>query len=60
MLGTFSDALVRHERGAPDRCPECESYKVVADFRPELMDEEGGGYVTLCANCGWETTPATQ
>ncbi len=52
VLAAFSDALVRYERGAPDRCPECESYRVVSDFRPELGD--AGGYVTLCANCGWE------
>lgn len=51
-LAAFSDALVRYERGAPDRCPECESYRVVSDFRPELGD--AGNYVTLCANCGWE------
>jgi len=52
VLAAFSDALVRFERGAPDRCPACESYRVLADFRPEIGDS--GGYVTLCANCGWE------
>lgn len=55
VLAAFSDALVRFERGAPDRCPVCESYRVVSDFRPEISD--AGGYVTLCANCGWEDEP---
>jgi hypothetical protein len=48
----LAQALVRFERGAPSRCPTCESYRVVSDFRPEIGD--AGGYVTLCANCGWE------
>jgi hypothetical protein len=57
VLAAFSDALVRFERGAPDRCPVCESYRVVADFRPEVGDS--GGYITLCANCGWEDESGT-
>ncbi len=56
ILGAYTDALVRFERGAPDRCPECESYRVVSDYRPEL--ESVGGYVTLCAACGWEDMPS--
>jgi hypothetical protein len=55
ILGAYTDALVRFERGAPDRCPQCESYRVVSDYRPEL--ESAGGYVTLCAACGWEDLP---
>lgn len=55
ILGAYTDALVRFERGAPDRCPECESYRVVSDYRPELGG--AGGYVTLCAACGWEDIP---
>lgn len=56
VLAAFSDALVRFERGAPNRCPMCESYRVVSDFRPEIGD--AGAYVTLCANCGWEDEPS--
>ena len=51
-LLTYTAALVRFERGAPDRCPECESYRVVADYRPEIGSR--GAYISLCANCGWE------
>jgi hypothetical protein len=54
-LLAFTHALVRYERGAPDRCPSCESYRVVSDYRPETGAE--GAYVTLCANCGWEDDP---
>jgi hypothetical protein len=54
-LLAFTVALVRYERGAPDRCPECESYRVVSDYRPEIGSQ--GVYVTLCANCGWEDEP---
>jgi hypothetical protein len=54
-LLAFAIALVRYERGAPDRCPACESYRVVSDYRPELGTD--GSYVTLCANCGWEDDP---
>jgi hypothetical protein len=54
-LAAFTDALVRYERGAPDRCPSCESYRLAPDFRPEIGD--AGEYVTICANCGWESGP---
>jgi hypothetical protein len=56
-LLAFTVALVRYERGAPDRCPTCESYRVVSDYRPELGSE--GVYVTLCASCGWEDDPVS-
>jgi hypothetical protein len=56
-LTTYMAALVRYERGAPDRCPECESYRVVADYRPDMAQ---GAYVTLCANCGWEDEPGVE
>jgi hypothetical protein len=48
LLSTFGIALVRHEKGTPDRCPKCSSYRVVADFRAELDT-----YVSLCEACGW-------
>lgn len=51
-LDTFGMALVRRERGEPDRCPECASYRVTGDYRSEL-----DAYVTLCEACGWEGAP---
>ncbi len=52
LLDVFGMALVRHERGQPDRCPECGSYRLVGDWRSET-DE----YVTLCEACEWESEP---
>jgi hypothetical protein len=53
-LDTFGMALVRLERGQPDRCPECGSYRVAGDYRSEL-----DVYVTLCESCEWESDPRT-
>lgn len=55
IVGAFSSALVRKERGAPERCPKCSSYRLTSDFRPELNREPP--YVTLCEACGWEDLP---
>ncbi len=52
VLTVFSYALVRYERGEPERCPVCRSYRLSANYRPELG--KGGTYVTLCESCGWE------
>ncbi len=55
LLVVYSYALVRYERGEPERCPVCNSYRLTAAYRPELG--RGGAYVTLCESCGWEDTP---
>ena len=48
LLEVFSIALIRHERGIPDRCPNCLSYRLTSDYRVET-----DAYVTLCETCGW-------
>ena len=48
LLETFGVALIRHQRGIPDRCPNCSSYRLISDYRTDLE-----GYVTLCETCGW-------
>jgi hypothetical protein len=53
VLQTYGTALVRWERGSPDRCPSCSSYRLTSDYRPESADHP---YVTLCESCGWEST----
>lgn len=55
LLGAFGAAIVRYERGGPERCPQCTSYKLVRDYRPDLEIEPP--YATLCESCGW-TDPA--
>lgn len=52
VLNVFGMALVRHERGEPDRCPECRSYRLAGDYRPEA-----DVYVTLCEACKWQSEP---
>jgi hypothetical protein len=51
-LSLFGLGLVRHERGEPERCPECGSYRLTGDFRSSL-----DAYVTLCEACEWESRP---
>jgi hypothetical protein len=53
-LGIFGTTLLRHEHGAPERCPTCSSYQVTVDFRPDVAPE--APYISLCARCGW-TSP---
>lgn len=51
VVNAFGMAVVRFERGAPDRCPSCSSYRLTKDYRPDLDLEPP--YVTLCEACGW-------
>ncbi|MGH9892114.1 MAG: hypothetical protein ACREA0_09065, partial [bacterium] len=53
VLDAYFVALVRHESGAPDRCPQCKSYRLASLFRPELGADHP--YVTLCESCGWHS-----
>jgi hypothetical protein len=55
LLVVYSFALVRYERGEPNRCPVCGSYRLAGAYRPEL--DTVGAYVTLCESCGWEDAP---
>jgi hypothetical protein len=57
-LGAFSLAIVRFERGQPDKCPECSSYRLFADYRPEIGAQ--GSYITICQSCGWTDTPSDE
>jgi hypothetical protein len=43
------------ERGIPDRCPQCGSYRITRDWRPEYGPEHE--YVTRCEACEWEDLP---
>jgi len=52
VLGAFAMMIVRAERGAPERCPDCGSYRLAQDYRSDVGGE--GTYFLLCATCGWE------
>ena len=51
LVSSFHNAHTRQESGAPDRCPNCSSYRIVSDFRPDL--EIDPPYVAVCESCGW-------
>lgn len=53
MLNTLS-VVVRNNKPKPKRCPNCKSYRVISDFRSELMSKVKNPYVELCESCGWE------
>lgn len=44
----------RAEKPAPKRCPRCKSYRLIEDFRTELMNTSEHPYIELCETCGWE------
>jgi predicted RNA-binding Zn-ribbon protein involved in translation (DUF1610 family) len=50
VIDTFGAAVMRHESGAPDQCPQCGSYALDIGFEPELMPR---AYILECENCGW-------
>jgi len=57
VITTFGAAVGRWERGDPDRCLECGSYKLFFDTR--WSDEDNDEHakllnITLCESCGWE------
>jgi predicted RNA-binding Zn-ribbon protein involved in translation (DUF1610 family) len=51
VIDTFGTAVMRHESGAPDQCPQCGSYALDIGFDPELMPRP---YILECENCGWQ------
>jgi hypothetical protein len=56
LLSSFMLARMKHERGAPARCPRCGSYRLVGDGEVDVADgEEGYASWTTCAACGWES-----
>jgi hypothetical protein len=54
VLMLLGMALVEHEKGGPDRCPECDSYRILDDG---WLTEDGNHWESksVCASCGWES-----
>jgi hypothetical protein len=52
LLSVFEQAVERQERGGPDRCPSCESYRVVGDWEFDA-DGEVMLHRRLCEACSW-------
>jgi hypothetical protein len=46
-------AIIQAESEAPQTCPACNSYRIVAVYEPDLdLDPP---YVSLCESCGWSS-----
>ena len=52
-LSAFGMAVIRRERGTPDRCPQCTSYRLSSIHVPELDIDPP--YITRCEVCGWNS-----
>ena len=48
VIETFLGALVRVQRGKPERCPVCTSYRLQL-----VRSEDGDSWVKLCEACGF-------
>lgn len=55
ILYAFGMAIIRKEKGIPDRCPQCASYRITRDWRPEYGPDHE--YVTRCEACDWDDLP---
>jgi hypothetical protein len=56
--GAFMLARLKHERGAPDRCPQCRSYRLADDGEvAEVEGQEGYRSWQVCGACGWTSEP---
>jgi hypothetical protein len=51
LVSAFHHAHAKHKSGAPERCPNCYSYRIAMLYRPELEMESP--YISLCESCGW-------
>jgi hypothetical protein len=51
LLGITSLVVIQAESEAPQTCPACNSYRVVAVYEPDLGRDPP--YVSLCESCGW-------
>jgi hypothetical protein len=52
VLSAYSHVLIKQERGIPDRCPRCSSYRLFREY-----DEELDAYIDICESCEWEGEP---
>jgi hypothetical protein len=53
LLGMMSLAVIHAESAAPQTCPKCNSYRIVAVYEPDLGIDPP--YVSLCESCGWNS-----
>jgi hypothetical protein len=51
VVATFATAVEKYESGAPDRCPNCGSYRIRTDYAPNLHIDPP--YLIACERCDW-------
>ncbi len=51
LLGMVSLVVIQAESAAPQTCPKCNSYRIVAVYEPDIGRDPP--YVSLCESCGW-------
>lgn len=54
----YAFAHVQPHDAEPERCPNCSSYRLFKDFRPD--DNPRLPFWTLCEVCGWERGPESE
>jgi hypothetical protein len=55
LIGFIGMLLQRREKGAPERCPQCDSYALDGDM--EVVEKPESGFLqwTVCRACGWQS-----
>lgn len=53
LLNMMSLVIIQAESAAPQTCPKCNSYRIVAVYEPDLDIDPP--YVSLCESCGWNS-----
>lgn len=59
LLRSFNLLMARHREGSQQRCPNCDSYRVVEEGGP-LIEHDGRWGTFLhdeCVSCGWTSEP---
>jgi len=59
VMRAFALLMQRHTEGSPERCPRCNSYRVVEE-NGDLIEHEGHWGMFLhdeCIACGWTSDP---
>jgi len=57
VIDAFGGAVIRHESGAPEQCPTCQSYAIEVEFDPDMFGKDDP-YFAECAKCGWKSSKA--
>jgi hypothetical protein len=51
LLSMITVAVIHSEAAAPEACPRCGSYRIVAVYEPDM--DRDPPYVSVCESCDW-------